>query len=225
MGGMKAQLDLRRRALAAGDRPLGWKVGFGAPAAMKSLGIEAPLIGYMTEASRVPPGGTVSLAGWAKPVAEPEVAVYLGRDLPGGADAGRAAAAIAALGPAIELADLDKPPQDVTAILAGNIYHRRVILGPGDAGRAGGDCSGLCGRVFRRGHEIATVDAVETNTGNLVAIVAHVANLLAAVGERLRADEIIICGSITPPLFLEADETEVEYELEPAGDIAVKFTR
>src|SRR5439155_12358815 len=29
--GMQAQLELRRRRLAAGDEPLGWKVGFGAP--------------------------------------------------------------------------------------------------------------------------------------------------------------------------------------------------
>src|SRR5947209_14228300 len=27
--GMQAQLELRRRRLAAGDEPLGWKVGFG----------------------------------------------------------------------------------------------------------------------------------------------------------------------------------------------------
>src|SRR5438067_3521539 len=45
--------------------------------------------------------------------------------------AGRAAtvAAIAALGPAIELADLNPPPDDVEVVLAGNIFHRRVILG------------------------------------------------------------------------------------------------
>ena len=30
--GMRAQLELRRKRLAAGDAPLGWKVGFAAPA-------------------------------------------------------------------------------------------------------------------------------------------------------------------------------------------------
>ena len=37
--GMWAQLALRAKRIAAGDKPLGWKVGFGAPAAMKKLEI------------------------------------------------------------------------------------------------------------------------------------------------------------------------------------------
>src|SRR5499433_974035 len=104
--GMTAQLALRRQRLAAGDRPLGWKVGFGAPAMLERFKISGPLIGFLTQNARIDPGGTVSLAGWAKPVAEPEVAVHIGRDLPGGADHAAAAAAIAGISPAIELADL-----------------------------------------------------------------------------------------------------------------------
>ena len=33
--GMRAQLELRRKRLAAGDAPLGWKVGFAAPAMLE----------------------------------------------------------------------------------------------------------------------------------------------------------------------------------------------
>ena len=35
--GMRAQLELRRKRLAAGDAPLGWKVGFAAPAMLERL--------------------------------------------------------------------------------------------------------------------------------------------------------------------------------------------
>ena len=35
--GMQAQLELRRKRLAAGDAPLGGKVGFGAPAFQERL--------------------------------------------------------------------------------------------------------------------------------------------------------------------------------------------
>jgi 2-keto-4-pentenoate hydratase len=38
--GTAAMLELRRTRLAEGDRPLGWKVGFGSPAAFELLGIE-----------------------------------------------------------------------------------------------------------------------------------------------------------------------------------------
>ena len=75
--------------------------------------------------------GMVSLAGWHKPVAEPEIAVHMGRDLPGAAGRATAIAAIAALGPAIELAGL-LPGSGPGAI-------------PGDSDRA--DCRGLAARA------------------------------------------------------------------------------
>src|SRR5215207_9415774 len=109
--GMEAQLKLRRERLAAGDAPLGWKVGFGAPAFLERFKIGGPLVGFLTRNARIEPGGTVSLAGWSKPVAEPEVAVHVGRDLAAGADRAAVAAAIAGISPAIELVDLHTPPE------------------------------------------------------------------------------------------------------------------
>src|SRR5262252_7894340 len=79
--GMRAQLALRRQRLDAGDAPLGWKVGFAAPAMLERLNITGPLVGFLTRAARVQSGGSVSLAGWVKPVAEPEIAVHIGRDV------------------------------------------------------------------------------------------------------------------------------------------------
>src|SRR2546423_4256574 len=110
--GMATQLALRQQRLDAGDRPLGWKVGFGAPAILERFKISGPLVGFLTQAARIEPGSMVSLAGWTKPVAEPEVAVHIGRDLPAGADRITVAAAIAGISPAIELADLDEPPNE-----------------------------------------------------------------------------------------------------------------
>ena len=83
----------------------------------------------------MPSGGSVSVAGWTKAVLEPEVAVHLGSDLPGGAGEDAAREAIGALGAAFELADIDFPPDDPEAILAANVYQRAVVLGPGERGR------------------------------------------------------------------------------------------
>jgi 2-keto-4-pentenoate hydratase len=173
----------------------------------------------------IPPGGTASLAGWVKPVAEPEIAVHIGRDLPGGGDRAAAAAAIAALGPAIELADADLPFEDPEAILKGNIFQRHVILGERDASRAGGSTTGLTARVFRREAEVARTSDPEAATGKLVDIVRHVADLLAAFGEKLSAGDVIIAGSVVPPMLVEADETGVAFALEPIGRVSVAFTR
>ena len=95
-------------------------------------------------------------------------------------------------------------PTTSRAILAGNIYQRHVLLGPRDPARAGCTVDGLTGRVFRRGAEAARTSDPQANTGKLVDIVRHVADLLAAFGERLRAGEIIITGSVVAPLFARA---------------------
>jgi len=223
--GMAKQLATRRARIAAGEQPLGWKVGLGAPPAMARLKIKAPLVGFMMQTSLVPNGGTVSFAGWHKPVAEPEIAVHMGQDLPGGADRATTIAAIAALGPAIELADLNPPPDDVEVTLAGNIYHRHVILGPPDPTRAGAKLDGLVGHVFRRGALAARQENVETLIGEMIGIVQHVAGTLAAHGEGLRAGDVIITGSLVPPPVVEPDETEFAYALEPIGGLRVSFSR
>ncbi|HEX5957833.1 MAG TPA: fumarylacetoacetate hydrolase family protein, partial [Hyphomicrobiaceae bacterium] len=207
--GMQEQLARRRARIDAGEAPLGWKVGFGAPAMMQKLGISAPLVGHLMQRALIPSGGTASLMGWARPIAEPEIAVHIGRDLPGGGDRAEAAAAIAALGQAIELADADLPFEDPEAILKGNIFQRHVILGEPDAARAGGDTAGLTARVFRREAEAARTSDPEAATGKVVDIVRHVADVLAAFGEGLSAGDIIIAGSVVPPIFVEADETGV----------------
>jgi 2-keto-4-pentenoate hydratase len=218
--GMEKLLEARQKRLDSGEKPIGWKVGFGAPASLKSLELDAPLVGFLTDNALVRSDSALSVAGWTKPAAEPEIAVYLKRDLPAVTDRETVQAAIAALGPAIELADVNFPPQDVEAILAGNIYNRRVILGKSDPSRAGCNLDGLVGHVYRNGQEIAAVTDFQAITGNFVDIVQHVANLLSAIGEKLRAEDVIITGSIVPPLWIESTE-EVRYELEPVDVLRV----
>ena len=108
------------------------------------------------------------------------------------------------------------------SILSGNIYQRNLILGPRDASRAGGVLDGLMGRVLRNGTEVATTSDPQATTGELIDIVRHVADMLSAFGERLRAGQIIITGSIVPPLWVEAGE-EIEFQLDPIGAVSVRF--
>ena len=105
--GMRAQMELRQKLLDGGAKQIGWKVGLGAPAMQAKCGLTAPIVGFLLDRAELASGATVSLAGWQKPVAEAEIAAYIGRDLPAGADREEVRRAIAALGPAIELADVD----------------------------------------------------------------------------------------------------------------------
>jgi 2-keto-4-pentenoate hydratase len=223
--GMTEQLSQRRALIEAGARPLGWKVGFAAPAMMQKFNTTAPLIGFLMAGGRIAPGGSASLKGWVKPVAEPEIAVHIGQDVAGGGDRAAAAAAIAALAPAIELADATLPFEDVEAILKANIFQRHVILGEADASRAGGDTAGLTARLLRRNAEAARTSDPEAATGKLPDIVRHVADVLAAFGAKLSRGDIIIAGSVVAPVLVETDETGIGYALDPIGTISVAFTR
>ena len=220
---MRAQLQERRARLDGGEAPLGWKVGFGAPAALERYALSGPLVGFLLRSALVESGASIPLRGWTKPVAEPEIAVYLGADIPAGASATDAAAAVAALGPAIELADVDAPPDEVESILTRNIYQRRVVLGPRDPGRAGAQLKGLRGRVHRTRGAPEEITDLEANTGRIVDILRHTAELLAASGAALRAGDVIIAGSVVAPLFISADDIDFGFELEPIGRAAVRF--
>ena len=80
-------------------------------------------------------------------------------------------------------------------------------------------------RLIRRGKEAAHTNDPEVLTGKLPDIVAHVANTLAAYGEKLSAGDVIITGSITPPIMLEPDDEELTHALDPIGEVSVSFSR
>ena len=221
--GMQAQLAARRDRLIAGERTLGWKVGFGASAAMSALDIDKPLIGYLLHSGIMASGSELPYSDFTKPAIEPEIAVYLGADVAGGSDATTIEAAISALGPAIEIADVSfAPTEGVEKILAGNIYQRGVILGAVDERRAGAKLTDLTATIRRNGVDVDTPDDLESNTGRILGVVAVVADTLAAMGERLSAGQLIIVGSIVPPFILDGAAT-FEYSLGDAEAISIKI--
>jgi 2-keto-4-pentenoate hydratase len=221
---MRAQMELRQRLLDGGAKQIGWKVGLGAPAMQIKFGLTAPVVGFLLDRAELASSATVSLADWKKPVAEAEIAAYIGKDLHAGADRNDVRRAIAALGPAIELADIDGPMENLQATLAGDIFQRHVILGPRDPMRSGARLDGLKGRVTRSGQDVPVPADLETNIGEVVNIVRHVADVAAAVGGGLRAGQFIICGSLTAPMFLEAGESGIDFALSPIGEVSVRFS-
>ncbi len=177
------------------------------------------MVGHLTQATVLAPGASHSLAGSHLVCAEPEVAIHVGRDVPAGADGEAARTAIAALGAAIELVDVDRPLDDLEAILAANIFHRAVVLAPP---RADGALAGVTARAFRNGEEVASVEAARA-AGDLSALVRHVADWLAAFGERLRAGDRIICGSLAPPIWVKPGD-RVRVDLGPLGGVEIALT-
>jgi 2-keto-4-pentenoate hydratase len=221
--GLDQQFSALKRAVRSGSKVLGWKVGFGSHPAMAKLQISSPLIGNLLRENSLQSGAACRLVGWTKPVAEPEIAVYLNADLPPGSSEDVVARSVGALGPAIELADLVFAPEDPERILAENIYHRNVLLGPPDSSRAGARLDGLAGRLTVDGVAAAPVTDLEANTGRIISIVKHVADTLGTMKETLRKGQIVIAGSVIAPIFLAPQNREVLFEFSPTHQVRVRF--
>jgi 2-keto-4-pentenoate hydratase len=200
--GTEAMLTRRREMLAQGAEPIGWKVGFNVPEIQQKLGIDAPLAGFLTTDSLVEDS-------WDEypVVVESEVAVELGPD-------GRS---IAALLPALELADPPDLDLELEQILAGNIFHRAVAFGPRVETAQPG-----AARILVNGEEQHSIDA-ERAGANLEAMVQAVAARLEAAGEQLRPGERIITGVLAPPHEAQEGDT-VRLELDALGGVELRFS-
>jgi 2-keto-4-pentenoate hydratase len=214
--GMARQLELRRRLLDDGARPVGWKLGLGTAAAMAKHGTTAPLVGFLTDRGVRDPDSEVAIGDWDAPTAEPEIAVHVARDVPPGGQPDDVAAAIGGVGIAIELVDLGEG--DVEDILAGDIFHRHVVLGSPVSGVG---LAGLRGAIVL-GDEGQYVADPLALVGDPIAALTHLASHLAAFGETVRAGEVLITGSIVPALSV-APGQRLEYRVEPLGELALQF--
>ena len=196
--GTEAMLTRRREILAQGAEPIGWKVGFNMPEIQRKLGIDAPLAGFLTTDSLIEDD-------WDEypVVVECEVAVELGGD----------GQSIAALLPALELADPPDLELEIEQILAGNIFHRAVAFGPRVETTEPGS-----GRILVNGEQQHSV-----KPEGLERMVEAVAARLEAAGERLRPGDRIITGVLAPPH--EAKEGDpVRLELEALGGVELRFS-
>jgi 2-keto-4-pentenoate hydratase len=180
---LAAQLADWRAALADGADRIGWKLGMG-----DRERIGGPVIGHLTSASLLRDGADYEATEVALH-ADAEVALEIGGDLGADADEDQARAAIARYGAALELVDLAEPPVDPQDIVAANVFHRAVVL------TAGGEAlppAGVEGRLIVNGEVRASAPA-PTDVADRVLVVAR---LLDAMGERLRAGDRIITGSV-----------------------------
>jgi 2-keto-4-pentenoate hydratase len=200
--GTAALLMRRREILAQGAESIGWKIGFNVRETQERLGIDAPLAGFLTTDSLIHDN-------WDEypVIVESEVAVEIGND-------GRS---IAALLPALEIADPPDLDLPVEQILAGNIFHRAVAFGPRVEAQQPG-----AARIVVNGQLQHSVPAERTGE-RLEAMVEAVAARLAAVDEELRAGDRIITGIIAPPHDAAPGDT-VRLELDALGSVELHFS-
>jgi len=222
--GMEKQLDTRRRLIAAGETPLGWKLGLGSPAFQAQLGITGPLCGFLLQKALLPSGDSVDVSDWTNPVAEPEIAIRIKEDVTSGAKLEAVSEAIDALVPAIELVDLSYGPtfDTVSDVLAANIFQRQVIVS--EQFRSGSNTEGLSSKVFKDADLVGETNTPEAATGKLVELLAYLSTYLAAFGERLKAGDLVMTGSTIVPQQVRGSNVFL-HQLHPVGEARISFTQ
>jgi 2-oxo-3-hexenedioate decarboxylase len=99
------QTALIQRRLDRGERLVGLKMGLTSKAKMAQVGVDEVIWGRLTDTMRIPDGGTLDLAGFIHPRAEPEVAFLLDRLPEPGEPVGDFTDAVRAVAPALEVID------------------------------------------------------------------------------------------------------------------------
>lgn len=220
--GLKTQLAALRKREAAGERHIGWKAAFRTQAAMDLVGIDRPLVGFMTDRSLLAERGPVSIGGLVAPEFDLEIAVTSDRDIEAGSDLDTIRAAMGALTVAIELNDYAPEPEDPEPVLAENVFHRGVILGSADGARR--SWPGYVARVELNGSEVHRLDHPHELPGELAEVIQEMADLLAVADARIRAGDVIITGGIVAPVKV-APGDRVRAAVDPLGVLEFTFTQ
>jgi 2-keto-4-pentenoate hydratase len=204
---MRTQLRRRQETLHAGAQHVGWKIGLNIPEVQQQLGIEEPVLGHLTTATVVEPGGEFDGSGASKLMAEPEVAIEVGEGQ-----------GIAGLAAAIELVDIGRPPrgEGVEGIVADNIFHSAVVLGES---QSGSPPEHVRATVQVNGEERASADLSD----DLAEVVQVAARRLAEAGEELRPGDRIIAGSITPQVGPLSPGDDLTVEVAGLGTLQVRI--
>ncbi len=216
--GMKAQLAALHDARGRGMPRRGWKVGLNVPEVLTQLGLRHSGVGWLNGDREYRSGDVVRSAAGHALHAEPELCLRLGADVAPDATPDAAAASITGVAPAIEIVDYALPRTDLDTIVAHSMFHYGFVVGGWHAPDRAADLGGQWPVIAVDG-AAALKPRSDLVPAQLGEIVVFVAAFLAAFGESLRADDLILSGSYTPVAVPLAPRASVRAQFGPLGEV------
>jgi 2-keto-4-pentenoate hydratase len=212
------------RGVTAGRRIVGRKIGLTSVAVQRQLGVDQPDFGTLFADMAVPDGGEVAAGRLIQPKIEAEVALVLGADLPHRqctvADVLRATEFAL---PALEIVDSRIADWDIGLLdtVADNASCGLYVLGGSPVPLTRLDLRAVEMRMTRDGETVSQGSGTDCLGGPLNAAV-WLASALAALGDPLKAGEIVLTGALGP-MASATPGSEYVAELSGLGNVRVGF--
>lgn len=191
---------LTERRIRGGEQVVGRKIGLTSLAVQQQLGVDRPDFGVLFESMGHADGATIAAAAVMQPRVEAEIAFVLGADLGDGPlDAAQVRAATDHLVAALEVCG--------SRIRAWDISFGDTVADNASAGAfvLGADRRGLDQVVPAQVEMTMSIDGEEASTGNGAAClgdpveaVVWLARTARALGNPLRAGQVILSGALGP---------------------------
>jgi 2-keto-4-pentenoate hydratase len=188
------------RALAAGARRIGRKIGLTSRAVQQQLGVDQPDFGVLLDDMAVGQDEPVRPGRLLQPKIEAEVAFVLAQDLPDrpvtALDVLRATDFVV---PALEIVDSRVAGWDITIVdtVADNASSGLYVLGTRPVPLAAVDLPAARMRMTQDGNEVSTGVGAAC-LGDPVNAVVWLANTAREQGDPLRAGDVVLSGALGP---------------------------
>jgi 2-keto-4-pentenoate hydratase len=203
---------------------VGWKIGLTSAAMREQLGVAEPDYGRLFADMVYAADQPIATADFLQPRAEPEIALVLGADLPGpGLSVVDLLSATAYALPAIEIIDSRIADWRITLVdtVADNASSGGLVLGSMPTPVDALDLS-LLGCVLRRNGRIQHTGSGAAVMGSPLVAATWLANTLTARGETLSAGHVILTGSITAAVPVQAGDS-VTASIDQLGSVTAVF--
>lgn len=220
----RVQLALIEMKKARGARIIGKKAGVTSKAIQQMFGVNEPDYGHLLGDMIVPEGEVIQASALIQPKAEPEIGFILAEELRGpGVSVADALAATKYVLPVLEIIDSRITDWKIKLpdTIADNASCGKIVIG-GAARKIDELDLRLLGVVMEKNGQVVATGAGAAALGNPANAVAWLANKLATLDQGLKANELILPGSLTQAVTVTAGD-HVHASFDRLGSVGMRF--